>query len=98
MKKLLALMLTLLMVFSITAISAEENLYGYEEPITIKVGRVTTDTTFYGGETNTENSWSKLYAENGILLDIIYDVDSSQGATKLATSIMSGSYPDNCRT
>ena len=93
-KKTIALTLALMLLFTTAAALAEENIYGYEEPITIKVGRVTTDTTFYGGETSTDNSWSKLYADNGILLDIIYDVDSSQGATKLATSIMSGDYPD----
>ena len=94
MKKLVALALALMMLLGVTSVFAEENIFGYDDPITIKVGRVTTDTTYYGGETVSDNSWSRLYAENGILLDILYDVDSSQGATKLATSIMSGNYPD----
>ena len=93
-KKLLALALALCMLLSMTSALAEDNLYGYAEPITLKVGRALTDTDFYGGETVDNNSWTQMYAENGIMLDIIYDVDSTQGATKLATSIMSGDYPD----
>lgn len=93
-KKLLALALALSMLLSMTAALAEDNIYGYEEPITLKIGRALTDTDFYGGETVDNNSWTQMYAENGIMLDIIYDVDSTQGATKLATSIMSGDYPD----
>lgn len=93
-KKLLALIMALSMLLSMTAALAEDNIYGYETPITLKIGRSLTDTDFYGGETVDNNSWTQMYAENGILLDIIYDVDSTQGATKLATSIMSGNYPD----
>lgn len=93
-KKMLALVMTCCMLLTMHVALAEENLYGYDEPITIKVGRATTDIDYYGGETIENNTWSQLYADNGILLDVIYDVDSTQSATKLATSIMSGDYPD----
>ena len=93
-KKLFALVMALCMLLSMAQALAEDSLCGYGEPITIKVGRATTDIAYYGGETVTDNSWTQLYADNGILLDVIYDVDSTQGGTKLATSIMSGDYPD----
>ena len=94
MKKLIALVLAMVMLLGMASALAVDEKFGYDEPITIKVGRVTTDTTYYGGETVDNNSWTQLYTENGILLDILYDVGSSQGGTKLATSIMSGVYPD----
>lgn len=72
------------------------DLYGYDEPVTIKVGLSYEgpDLQWYGGETSTNNSWTELYKEHNILQDILYEVDSSQGDTKLATAIISGDYPD----
>lgn len=74
----------------------EINLYGYEEPVTIKVGLnyQAPDLQWYGGETSTNNTWMELYKKNNIIPDILYDVDSSQGDTKLSTAILSGDYPD----
>ena len=70
MKKLIALVLAMVMLLGMASALAVDEKFGYDEPITIKVGRVTTDTTYYGGETVDNNSWTQLYAENGILLDM----------------------------
>ncbi|MBQ6527988.1 MAG: extracellular solute-binding protein [Clostridia bacterium] len=95
MKKLLALVLTLVMLFSLSAAAlAEDGIEGYETPITLKVGRNTTDVEFYGGEDWDNNSWTKLYADHGINVETLFAVDDSQFSTKLATSILSGNYPD----
>jgi putative aldouronate transport system substrate-binding protein len=75
--------------------SSEKNLYGYDEPITLKVGYArSSDFEWLNGETATDNVWVNLYEENNIFLEILYDVDSSQAETKLSTAIMSGNYPD----
>ena len=96
-KKLLALALALCFALSMTAF-AEDDLYGYETPITLKVGRNTTDVEFYGGEDWENNTWTTLYNEHGIQLDTLYAVDNTQADTKLATAIMSGNYPDIIKT
>lgn len=73
------------------------DLYGFEEPVTIKVGisySAASDFKFYGGETVTDNAWMDLYKANNIIPDILYEVDPSQAETKLSTAIMSGDYPD----
>ena len=71
------------------------NLYGYSEPVTIKVGYSWgADFEWKGDENSSNNNWVKLYEENNIFPDILYEVDSSQGDTKLSTAIMSGDYPD----
>lgn len=94
MKKVWTLFLALCLLISCTAMAENANLYGYEEPITLKVGRALTDIDYFGGETIDDNSWIDMYAEHGIMTDLLYHVDSTQEATKLATSIMSGNYPD----
>lgn len=81
--------------------SGEVNLYGFDEPVTIKVGisyAAASDFTFYGGETVEDNAWMDLYNANNIYLDILYNVDPSQAETKLSTAIMSGDYPDIIQT
>lgn len=62
---------------------------------TMKVGYAR-DTSFHyeGEETAENNAWLDLYHENGIDLNVIYDVDLSQKTEKLAQTIMSGDYPD----
>lgn len=82
-----------------TASSATEeiNLYGFEEPVTVKIGvsyAAASDFTFYGGETVEDNAWMDLYKSNNIIPEILYQVDPSQEATKLSVAIMSGDYPD----
>lgn len=75
--------------------AGERNLYGFDEPVTIKVGYSrAADFQFVEGESATNNNWVKLYEENNIFIDILYDVDSSQAETKLTTAIISGDYPD----
>ena len=81
--------------------SGEVNLYGFDEPVTIKVGisyAAASDFTFYGGETVEDNAWMDLYNANNIYLGILYNVDPSQAETKLSTAIMSGDYPDIIQT
>lgn len=69
--------------------------YGYEEPITLKVGKAySNEFTWREGEDATNNVWSSLLSELGINQEIIFNVDDSQFATKMATSIVSGEYPD----
>lgn len=78
-----------------TAVEAEKNLHGFAEPVTLKVGYAwPADFQWLNGETSADNVWVDLYKENNIFLDILYEVDSSQGDTKLSTAIMSGNYPD----
>lgn len=66
-----------------------------EGSATVKVGYAR-DTSFkFQGEENEENNtWADLYRENGLKLDVIYNVDASQKTEKLAQTIMSGDYPD----
>lgn len=73
----------------------EINLYGYNEPVTIKFGLgITSDFNYTGGETAENNQWMTLYRENNIMPELLYEVDSSQSETKMSTAIMSGNYPD----
>lgn len=75
----------------------EVNLYGFDEPVTVKLGvsyAFASDFKFFGDETETDNAWVDLYKENNIIPEILYGVDPSQEETKLSTAIMSGDYPD----
>lgn len=73
----------------------EKNLYGYDEPVSVKVGYAWGgDFKWYGDETSTDNTWVDLYKENNIIPEILYEVNTSQSDTKLSTAIMSGNYPD----
>lgn len=75
--------------------SGEVDLYGFEEPVTIKVGyNWGPEFEFLGGETSTDNQWANLYKEHNIFIDVLYEVDSSQGETKLTQAIISQNYPD----
>ncbi len=104
MKTKMAILLVLVMLVSLGTCSSslaastpdsEKNLYGFDEPVTLKVGySFANDLIWYNGETSSNNVWVDLYKENNMLLDILYEVDSSQAATKLSASIMSGNYPD----
>lgn len=71
------------------------NYYGFDEPVSIKVGwAFAEDFSFGNGDDTQNNPWNNLYAENNIITEILYEVDSSQADTKLSTSMMSGNYPD----
>ncbi|MCD7806829.1 MAG: extracellular solute-binding protein [Lachnospiraceae bacterium] len=75
--------------------AGELNLYGFDEPVTIKVGiSRAADFNYQGDDTASNNVWMDLYRENNIIPEILYEVDSSQADTKLSTAIMSGDYPD----
>lgn len=75
--------------------AAEDDAYGFAEPISLKVGwAFNSDFKFVGGESVEDNAWVNLYKEKGMNLEIMYNVDGSQAATKLTTAITSGSYPD----
>lgn len=78
-----------------SAAGTEKDLYGYAEPVTVKVGIVdSADFTYRDGESVEKNVWVDLYEKHNIKQEIIYQVDSSQGSTKLANAITSGTYPD----
>lgn len=80
-----------------TETTEELNLYGFDEPVTVKLGisySVASDFEFLGGETVEDNAWTDLYKANNIIPEIMYEVDPSQAETKLSTAIMSGDYPD----
>ena len=65
------------------------------DEVTFKVGYARSASFEYqGDETMEDNTWTRLYKEHGVNLDVIYNVDSSQGEEKLAQSIMAGDYPD----
>lgn len=73
----------------------EINLYGYSEPVKLKVGlSYPSDFKYADGDSNENNPWMNLYKKNNIVPEILYDVDSAQAETKLSTAIMSGNYPD----
>lgn len=77
------------------AVQGEKDLYGYDEPVTIKIGlSYAADFSYKEGESATENNWAHLYRDHNIIPEILYEVDSTQGATKMSTAIMSGNYPD----
>lgn len=72
-----------------------KDLYGYEEPITLKVGLSYALDFVWAGEENPENnSWMDLYREHNIYPEILYNVDISQADSKLSTAMISGNYPD----
>lgn len=71
------------------------NYSGYEQDVAVKVGLSWEKSfEFKNGDDSSNNPWTDLYRENHIIPEILYEVDSSQGDTKLATAIMSGNYPD----
>ena len=73
----------------------EKDLYGFADPITLKIGIVeSADFTYREGESAEKNVWVDLYKEHGIEQEILYQVDTSQGGTKLSAGIASGNYPD----
>lgn len=73
----------------------EIDYYGFKEEVPIKVGFAWgQDFQFSGGDSAGDNPWMDLYREHNINPEILYEVDSSQGETKLSTAIMSGNYPD----
>lgn len=75
--------------------SDEKNLYGFDKPITIKIGLShPSDFSYAGDDNSTNNAWMNLYRANNINPEILYEVDSSQATTKLSTAIVSGNYPD----
>jgi len=70
-------------------------LYGYEEPITLKMGfSYASDFNWTGKESFEDNIWRSLYEELGYEAEVLYNVDDSQSDTKLAIAITSGNYPD----
>lgn len=77
------------------AAASKETASGEKELSTVKIG-VSRDTSFkfQGEETADNNTWVNLYRENGIKLDVMYEVDLSQNTEKLAQCVMSGDYPD----
>ena len=97
-RKMIATGTIISMLMAQSVLAGEASLYGYEDPVTVKVGLSSTGMDYFGGETAEENSWTKLYAEHNIQLDVLYDVDGSQADTKLAAAIMSGEYPDIIKT
>lgn len=73
----------------------KKDMFGFEEPVEIKIGLSwAADFEFEGGQDSLNNDWMDLYREHNINPKILFEVDSSQGATKLNTAIMSGTYPD----
>ncbi|MGM0197715.1 extracellular solute-binding protein [Enterococcus sp. DIV1314a] len=77
------------------SVDTTNNLYGYDEPIILKVGwGFASDVTWKNGEGPENNDWTRVYEENGYKLETLYSVDSSQSNQKLTTAIASGNYPD----
>ena len=73
----------------------QKDLFGFAEPVTVKVGVVeSADFKYRDGEDAENNVWVDLYKEHNILQEVIYQVDTSQGSSKLANAITSGNYPD----
>lgn len=75
--------------------TTEKDYYGFSEPVTIKVGlSYAADFEWAEGDSAENNNWVNLYREHNIIPEILYEVDSSQADTKMATAIMSNNYPD----
>lgn len=73
----------------------EKNPYGFENPVTIEYGYgYGTDFKYRDGESATNNPWIDLYKENGITVDVLYEVDEAQKITKFNNAVASGTYPD----
>lgn len=65
------------------------------EEVTMKVGYAYDSSFVYqGSESIDDNTWTQLYKEHGINLQIMYNVELSQRYEKQAQVIMSGDYPD----
>ena len=85
-----------------TAASAQATTAAAAEPpmefITLKVG-LSRSAAFgwEGTETQDDNAWTNWYRENGLLFDILFEVNEETYNDKLAQSIMSGVYPDIIR-
>jgi len=102
MKMILALVLTLLMLLPMTistAETAEESIYPDFDPIdpavTLKVGYSRLAAfAWEGGETIDDNTWTNLYRQQGINLEVLYEVNEEAASEKLNQLIMSGDYPD----
>ena len=70
-----------------------------DEPVTLKVGYYQNSTfKWEGNEILEDNTWTNLYEDNGIKLEVLYNVDEEVHAEKLAQSILSGVYPDIMKT
>lgn len=76
-------------------VEEEKNLYGYDEPVSIKIAyRRSSGFTQVGEETIEDNSWMRLYRENNIFPEVMFEEETNQYDRKLSTAIMSGNYPD----
>ena len=76
-------------------LKSEIKFYGYEDPITLKMGfSYASDFGWAGNETFEDNIWRNLYKALGFDVEVLYNIDATQAETKLATSITSGNYPD----
>lgn len=63
--------------------------------VKVKVGYAYDSSFVYEGDESVDNnSWTQLYKENGIELEILFNVDSSQRDEQLSQAIMAGDYPD----
>ncbi|MCM1376806.1 MAG: extracellular solute-binding protein, partial [Muribaculum sp.] len=80
---------------TVEGLKEDIRLYGYEEPITLKMGfSFGTDFDWEGEESFADNTWKRLYEELGYETEVLYNVDDNQSDTKLAIAITSGNYPD----
>jgi putative aldouronate transport system substrate-binding protein len=78
-----------------STLEESKGVSGENKTATIKVGYAYDASFKYeGDETVDNNSWTQLYKENGIELEVIYNVESTQKDEKLSQLIMSGDYPD----
>lgn len=69
--------------------------YGFEEPVTLKVGYSYDSVLRWAqGEGPTDNVWTRLYEKLGIEADVLFNVDSTQLDTRLATAMAADNYPD----
>lgn len=64
-------------------------------PVSVKVGYAYDSSFEYeANESVDNNTWTQLYEENGIVLDVLYNVDGSQKDAQMSQAVMSGNYPD----
>ncbi|MGN1142720.1 MAG: hypothetical protein ACI4TF_16085 [Oliverpabstia sp.] len=77
------------------SVETDENVYGYDNPITLNVGvAYNSDFDWAPGESAEDNAWWNLYKEEGYDLKLMYNVDGTQEENKRTTAIASGTYPD----
>jgi putative aldouronate transport system substrate-binding protein len=80
----------------VTLAADDGPLTPYSSPVTVTVGySLDGSFSFREGDSVDDNPWTRLYKDKlNIEMKSLWNVDSSQGTTRMNTAIASGEYPD----